>query len=147
MNNYSEIDIKNKETGATQTVPMLLKNNSYEINLSSLQAGTYDFTVRVVGENLSSSGTFTVLAYDVEQQFIGSDVTKLSQLATNTKGQLYFSDQMDGLIEDLISDDRYKIVQKSNETVVSLIDWKYLLLLIIILLTAEWFLRKYYGHI
>ena len=142
-----QIDIRNKETGATQTVPMLLKNNSYEINLSSLQAGTYDFTVRVVGENLSSSGTFTVLAYDVEQQFIGSDVTKLSQLATNTKGQLYFSDQMDGLIEDLISDDRYKIVQKSNETVVSLIDWKYLLLLIVILLTAEWFLRKYYGHI
>lgn len=142
-----QIDLENKETGATQTVPMLLKNNSYEINLSSLQAGTYDFTVRVIGENLANSGTFNVLDYDVEQQFIGSDVTKLNQLATNVNGQLYYEDQIDMLIKNLISEDRYKIVQKSNETVVSLIDWKYLLAIIILALAAEWFLRKYYGYI
>ncbi len=141
------ISIKNKETEATQTVPMLLKNNSYEVDLSNLAAGSYDYTVAVIGENITRSGSFTVLQYDVEQQFLNADVTKLKQVATNTGGKAYYLNQNDTLINNLLNDQRYQPIQKSKENVVSLIDWKYLLAIVILLLAIEWFARKYNGLI
>ncbi len=138
---------KNKETEATQTVPMILKNNSYEVDLSNLSPGNYDYTVTVIGENISRSGSFTVLEYDVEQQFLNADVTKLKQVATNTNGNVYSLDQRNILFKNLIEDQRYQTIQKSKENVVSLIDWKYLLAIVILLLAVEWFARKYNGLI
>ncbi len=141
------ISIKNKETEATQTIPMLLKNNSYEVDLSSLDAGNYDYTVTVLGENIARSGSFAILEYDVEQQFLNADVTKLKQVATNTNGKSYYLNQKDTLIKELLEDQRYQIVQKNKENIVSLIDWKYLLAIVILFLTIEWFARKYNGLI
>ncbi|MDH7445710.1 VWA domain-containing protein [Aquimarina sp. 2201CG14-23] len=141
------IIIKNKETEASQTIPMLLKNNSYEADLSSLSSGNYDFTVTVLGENISRSGSFSILDYDVEQQLLNADVTKLEQVATNTNGKAYFMSQNDIIIKDLVIDQRYQVIQKSKENIVSLIDWKYLLAIIILLLAIEWFMRKYNGLI
>jgi hypothetical protein len=141
------ISIKNKETEATQTIPMLLKNNSYEVDLSNLEAGNYEYTVTVLGENIARSGNFAILKYDVEQQFLGADVTKLKQVATNTGGKPYYLNQKDILIKELLEDQRYQAIQKNKENVVSLIDWKYLLAIVILLLTIEWFARKYNGLI
>ncbi len=141
------ITIKNKKTEATQTIPMILKNNSYEVDLSNISAGDYEYTVTVSGENISRSGSFTVLEYNVEQQHLNADVTKLTQLTTNTKGKLYYLNGTENLIDDLIKDKRYQVIQKSSENVVSLIDWKYLLAIVILLLGIEWFARKYNGLI
>ncbi|WP_378174595.1 vWA domain-containing protein [Aquimarina sp. SS2-1] len=142
-----KIVVKNKDTEISQTIPMLLKNNAYEADLSNLSSGNYDFTVSVTGENISRSGSFTILDYDVEQQLLNADVTKLRQVATNTKGKAYFLNQNDIVIKDLIEDQRYQPVQKRKENIVSLIDWKYLLAIIIFLLAIEWFMRKYNGLI
>jgi hypothetical protein len=49
------------------------------------------------------------------------------------------------LIEDLLQDDRFLPTQKSELIVVSLIEFKWLLALIAVALTAEWFIRKYNG--
>ncbi|WP_282085759.1 VWA domain-containing protein [Aquimarina algiphila] len=141
------ISVKNKETEATQTIPMLLKNNSYEVDLSSLSAGNYEYTVTVLGENISRSGSFAILEYDVEQQFLNADVTKLKQVATNTNGKSFHLNQNEALIKELTEDQRYQTIQKSKENVVSLIDWKYLLVIVILLLSIEWFARKYNGLI
>ncbi|MHA7057152.1 VWA domain-containing protein [Aquimarina sp. M1] len=142
-----KIVVKNKNTEASQTIPMLLKSNIYEADLSNLSSGTYDYTVSVTGENISRSGSFSILDYDVEQQLLNADVTKLRQVATNTKGKAYFLDQNDILFTDLIEDQRYQPIQKRKEKIVSLIDWKYLLAIIIFLLSIEWFMRKYNGLI
>ncbi len=141
------ITIKNKNTDATQTIPMLLKNNAYEVDLSSIPAGNYEYTVSVIGENIARSGSFSILEYNVEQQYLNADVTKLKLLATNTKGKPYYLNQTDSLMKDLNEDQRYQTIQKSKENVVSLIDWKYLLAIVILLLTIEWFARKYNGLI
>ncbi|MFD2562054.1 VWA domain-containing protein [Aquimarina rubra] len=142
-----KIVVRNKDSETSQTIPMLLKNNTYEADLSNLSSGNYDYTVSVAGENISRSGSFSILDYDVEQQLLNADVTKLRQVATNTKGKAYFLDQNDILVKDLIEDQRYQPIQKSKENIVSLIDWKYLLAIIIFLLAVEWFMRKYNGLI
>ncbi len=141
------IRVKNAETDEITEFPMLLKNNYYLVDLNSLPAGDYSFTVSVEEEAVARSGNFTILEYNVEQQFLNANVTKLRQVATNSGGELFYADQLEGLIGTLLSNESYKPIQKSNQKVVPLIDWKYLLGLIALSLAAEWFIRKYNGLI
>ncbi len=139
--------VKDKVSGTTRTLPFILNNNNYQINLSNLQASEYNFTVKVNGEPISRSGVFKILEYNVEQQFLNANVTKLQQVATNTNGSSYFIDNPEDLFTDLLQDNRYQTIQKSNKNTVPLIDFKFLLILIALSLAIEWFLRKYNGLI
>ena len=141
------ISLTNQETEKKSVYPMLLRNNFFEVDLNSLPAGEYKYTVSVSDENLSSSGSFTILDFDVEQQFLNADIYKLRRTAENTGGKEYFVTNADELIDHLINDNSYQNIQKAEIKTIPLIDWKYLLALIVIALSAEWFLRKYNGLI
>ena len=141
------ITLKNKGTEATRTFPFILKNTNYEVDLSGLPAGDYSFTVSVANENISKSGEIKILDYNVEQQFLNANVTKLQTLATNSQGTSYFIGDTKTLIDSLMNDNRFVTIQKSSKNVVPLIDWKFLLAIIALSLSAEWFIRKYNGLI
>ena len=57
--------------------------------MSNLPPGEYSFTVTVADQGLARSGTFTIVPFEVEQQFLNADVTPLGNVATNTGGDLY----------------------------------------------------------
>ena len=141
------ITVLNTETQRRTVFPMLLKNNFYEVDLNSLPQGNYTYTVSVRDQAVSRSGSFTILDFNVEQQFLNANVTKLQRVATNSNGNAYFTNETPILIDALLKDDRFQQIQKSEQKVVPLIDWKYLLALIILSLTLEWFIRKYNGLI
>ncbi len=141
------ITVKNTETEKQIVFPMLLRNNYFEVDLNNLPAGEYNYTVSVSNEAVSSSGNFTILDFNVEQQFLNADVSKLRRVAQNTNGMAYFSTQSDSLINMLVANTNYQNIERSEQKVVPLIDWKYLLALIILALAAEWFIRKYNGLI
>lgn len=141
------IVLTNIDNNNSTTLPFVLKNTNYQVDLSGLEPGDYSFTVSVVNENISKSGSLKILDYNVEQQFLNADVTRLQQLATNSNGTAYFMDNIKALPNDLISDSRFITIQKSNKNVVPLIDWKFLLGIIALSLGLEWFIRKYNGLI
>lgn len=141
------ISVTHTDTKKITEYPMLLKNNFYEVDLSSLESGEYEFVVFEQNEKISRSGSFSILEFNVEQQFLRSNVTKLNRVAANTKGSLYFSNELANLIDVLRNDGRYQLIQKIEEKVVPLIEWKIILLIIVIALTLEWFIRKYNGLI
>lgn len=141
------ISVINQDNKARTEFPMLLRNNFFEVDVNSLPAGEYAYTVSVADEAVARSGTFNILDFNVEQQFGNANVTKLNRLATNTSGAAFYPNQTQLLIEQLLSDERFQSVQKSEEKVVPLIDWKYLLALIVLTLALEWFIRKYNGLI
>ncbi|RMA64450.1 hypothetical protein BXY75_1326 [Ulvibacter antarcticus] len=141
------ISVVNSESLKRTNFPMLLKNNFYEVDLNSLEAGEYKYTVSVTDEAVSRSGNFTILDFNVEQQFLNANIGKLERLAVKTKGETFFTNEFSNLIDSLLDDNRFQPIQKSEQKVVPLIDWKYLLALIIISLTIEWFARKYNGLI
>jgi hypothetical protein len=138
---------KNKEDEIETILPFILKNNNYQADLSGFTPGQYDFTVRANNGEASYSGSFQILDYNVEQQFLNANVTKLQQLATNSQGSSYFIANTDNLASDLLKDIRYVTVQKTTKNVVPLIDFKYLLALIVLSLALEWLIRKYNGLI
>ena len=141
------IVLKNKENESIKEVPLLLNNGNYRVDLSGIDAGLYDFTVKHNSESVSASGSFQILEYNVEQQFLNADITKLKALASNSEGEAYFVNQANALIDNLLNDKGYSTIQKSTKNIVPLIDWKYLLGIIGLSLFAEWFIRKYNGLI
>ncbi len=141
------VTVTNKASKERKTFPLILKNNNYQVDLNSLPPSEYSFTVRTSKENISKSGSFQILEYNVEQQFLNANVTKLQQLATNSLGSSYFIDNTRGLVNELLNDNRYVPIQKSSKNIIPLIDWKYLLAIIVLSLSLEWFLRKYNGLI
>jgi len=142
-----EITLTNKETKKKTTFPFSLRNNSYQIALENLSPGVYNFKVQVLGQSHSKYGSFKITKYQMEAQFTHAAAFKLKQLAVNTGGASFYSDEITRLTQDLLTDETYYSEQKAIVKEQILLEWKWLLLLIISACTAEWFLRKYYGKI
>lgn len=139
------IRLQNKETKEVVNIPLLLKRNTYQVAMNNLAPGEYTFTVTVKDQGLSQSGSFTIIPFEIEQQFLNANVKSLREVAINTNASLFTIDQAALLINQLIKDNRYKPIQKSTENIVSLVDWKWLLAVLALLLAIEWFMRKYNG--
>lgn len=141
------IDIKDENSGLKRSFPLILSKSKYQVNLSSLSPSNYSFLIKVNNESLSESGAFKIIEYNVEQQFLNANISKLKRVASFSIGESYFVQNSDALFSDLLKDNRYKTIQKSNKNTVPLIDFKILLFLIALSLSIEWFLRKYNGLI
>lgn len=141
------IQLKNPETEDKRELPLLLRNNYYEVDLSNLPAGEYSYTVSVPEEHISRSGNFTILEFNVEQQFLNADIGKLTRIAKTTNGKAFYPDQADELVQYLKEHPDFKTIQKVENKTISLIEWNYLLAILVLLLSAEWFIRKYHGLI
>ena len=139
--------LKNEGTGEVREIPFRLNGNNYSVDLSIVTAGNYSFSVTVSGESLSKSGNFRLADFDVEQQFVRANLEGMQNLALQKGQKTYFLNNFKSLKQQLLSDNSYIPVQKSRINNVSLIDWYYLLGVIIVSLSLEWFLRKYYGYI
>jgi hypothetical protein len=139
------IAVTNIKTKQVKRYDLLKTTNSFKVNLDGLNAGSYSFTVKELNSNASYSSTFEILDFDIEKQFVNPDMSKLKQLANLTKGAVYVPNQIDNLIKSLLDNPDYKSIQKDVTKKTPLIDWYWLLLLIVTSLGAEWFIRKYNG--
>lgn len=139
------IAVTNTKTKQVKRYDLLKTNNSFKVNLDGLSAGQYSFTVKELNSNASYSSAFEILDFDIEKQFVNPDLTKLKQLASQTKGAVFVPNQIENLIKTLLENEDYKAIQKNIVKKTPLIDWVLLLVLIAITLASEWFLRKYNG--
>ncbi|CAM1361674.1 conserved membrane hypothetical protein [Tenacibaculum sediminilitoris] len=142
-----ELTVTNLETKDKKSIPFSLFNNSYQVSVEGLASGEYSYTVTVKDQNISSSGRFNIEKYQIEEQFTNANFKKLEKLASKTNGTVAYVDKVDDLLKNIYNDASFYTTQKSITKKQSLVDWKWLLLLIIILLSIEWFVRKYYGKI
>ena len=142
-----KITVINNDTEESFTSDLIIKNNVYQFDAGDLPPGNYSFTINVRNQNISKSGSFEVIDYNTEQQFVSANLEGLQSFSVNNQTDLIFPDQTEELINSLLNDDKFKPVQKSRQKTVPLIDWYYLLFILIIILAAEWFYRKYLGLI
>ncbi|MDX1327437.1 MAG: VWA domain-containing protein, partial [Arenibacter sp.] len=99
----------------------------------------------VENEKLNEKGSFTILDFEVEKQFTSSNYLKLQRLADHTGGELFFPEQLDSLVQTLAGDHSYVPTQISKLIVVSLVDFRIILGIIVLALTLEWIIRKFNG--
>ena len=133
--------------GSNEKRPFYLNGTIYELNLNDLQSGDYSFTVSNAQNNKRVNGLFTVIDYSVEQQKSQANKNDLSILANNSGGKTFYPNQMEDLYQYILKNENLVSIQKIKIKTTSLIDWKWLLGLIVLSLSLEWFIRKYRGLI
>jgi hypothetical protein len=139
------IKVTNTKTNQSKTFDLLRAANAFQVNLDGLAPGKYVFKVTELNSKASYTNTFNVLDFDIEKQFVNPDWKKLNQLANQTKGKAYLTKQTRELIQNLLNDDSYKAIQKTVVKKSPLIDWKLILVVLVLLFGSEWFIRKYNG--
>ncbi len=147
FNPKKKLWIKINGNNKTFSYPFALENNAYQVKLSDLNPGLYYFTVYDSEKKVKKSGSFSVLNFEIEQQSLTANLNGLQNLLQNNKGTIFFPNQINNLIKELVNNKKYKTIQKETIQKKPLIDWKILLASIILLVTAEWFIRKYKGYI
>ncbi|ESU24911.1 hypothetical protein FEDK69T_04650 [Flavobacterium enshiense DK69] len=139
------ISLQNKQTGKTKKYDFLKGNAEYKVNLDGLEHGNYSFTVSENRSKNKYSGSFEVLDFEIEKQFVNPDVNRLKQLANNTNGKVYYPNQVNDLIKNLLDNENYIPTEKAIIKKTPLIDWIWCLVMLALSLSAEWFIRKYNG--
>jgi hypothetical protein len=139
------ITLTNKNTKSTKNYNFSKANNGYQAIFDGLTPGNYAIQVKETTSNASYNGTFEVLDFDVEKQFVNPDVSKLQQLANQYNGEIMYPNQIEKLLQKLLQKDTYLPVEKTIIKNSPLIDFLWLLLIIVVSLTTEWFTRKYNG--
>lgn len=142
-----EIEISSPQLDRPISFSFVQSESGYKAELSSLSSGTYQYQVRTKDREFVSSGQFEILAYNIETQFLNANYKALNQLANTTGGQLFLENQYSALLDELFKNSNYKTIQKISKKTVPLVDYKWLLLLLVLSLTAEWFIRKYNGYV
>ena len=141
------LTVSNKEMNFTKKIPFTALNNRFVVELPTIPFGEYQYTVMVENQNHSVSGNFKILPFEIEAQFTNANAQQLKKVANETKGFISYNHQEQNLIDYLKKDIRFKSIQKNTISKTPLIDWKWILGLIILSLSIEWFTRKYFGKI
>jgi len=141
------LTVSNEEANFNKKIPFSALNNRFLVELPTIPFGEYNYTVSVENKDNSVSGSFKILPFEIEAQFTNANDEHLKKIATETHGFTFYDNQEQHLVDYLIKDDRFKSVQKNTISKTPLIDWKWILGLIILSLSIEWFTRKYFGKI
>ena len=117
---------------------------NFQIN--GLAPGVYNYTAStsLSGQREVASGTFAVQKLALEDIDLTANFQLLRNISNNSGGNFYPFSQSEEAINDIASLNSKPLV-RSNERLNPIIHNPWLLLLLVVLLSTEWFMRKYSG--
>jgi hypothetical protein len=122
------------------------EGDGYSLSLGTLPEGLYRYTATTTyaGTTYSAEGAFAVEALHLEQANLTADHSLLRAISAITGGEMYYPDGLSSLNSQLST---LKPIIYTHTRFSELLNLPWVLILIIILLGAEWVLRKYHGEI
>lgn len=119
----------------------------YYLNAGNLAPGTYSYIAGTDfnGRRFTAQGQFTVQKLSVETRKTVADHNFLYSLSSATGGAMYYPASMERIAEDIIGSDTMKPVVYDQKRFTDLINFVWISVLILALLSLEWFLRKRAG--
>lgn len=125
------------------TINPVLYSNFYKLPVSKLGNGQYQLQVNATidGKLYTVNQSFEVLAIDLESLQTAAEWSNLEQLATATNGQFVPIDSINTM--NFNEDNLLKVSMKEEVSIKSLIDYKWLLALVLLIFIADWIIRKY----
>jgi hypothetical protein len=133
------------------TIDYRFKNNAnaYRTSLGALPPGSYDWkaTVSVNADLFEEKGTFTVKENRSEFVNLVANHSLLADLSDKKGGSMFQLSESNVLLQNLASLEGAKPIVRSSKLWTSVIEWKLILFIIVILLAIEWFIRKYTGYV
>jgi len=135
------------EKGKRSTLQFGVIGDFYKLSLGKLNPGKYSWsaTTNFNGKSYKKSGVFVVEDVALESLDTYSNYQVLNQIATKTNGQFHFLKDYQKTIEAIKKRDDITSVSFDEASFNDLIDYKILFFFLLLLLSLEWFLRRWFG--
>jgi hypothetical protein len=135
------------EKGKNYTYNFSRTENAYKLDAGILAPGTYNYIARVVsgGNNEIAKGMVIVKPLQLEYTETKANHDLLKQLASATGGKFVPFKDLDKLAELIKKQGTVKPVMYEQKDYRDLINQKWVFFLILLLISAEWFVRKRNG--
>jgi hypothetical protein len=121
--------------------------NAYTLNAGVFPVGEYTYRAGVEfgGERFTAESFFTVSPLNIESINTVADHNLLFQLAENSGGEMFYPDQTEELLNSIRNREDIRPVIYTQNEFEDLINLRWIFFLLLALLAAEWFIRKYAG--
>ena len=122
-------------------------NLEYNLNLGFLNPGEYSFTASTkIGEKeFEKTGSFHIEEINIEQQNRKANFNLLNSISQKTGGKFFTKNNWQELLQTLDQNKEIKTKTHSEKNIQDIINWKWLMIIILAFLSLEWFLRKFWG--
>jgi hypothetical protein len=143
--NTIELDITD-EKGKKLSYSYVTSAGSNRYQIGGLHEGVYRYKARTTLQQKQEevSGEFAVVQRQAELQNLTADFGLLKKISSNTGGKFYTLVQAANIRTDL-SKAEAKSVIHSEESYQSLINLKWIFFALLLLVSTEWFARRYWG--
>ncbi|MBL0342052.1 MAG: hypothetical protein IPP71_14670 [Bacteroidetes bacterium] len=120
---------------------------AYTLNAGYLPVGSYKFSASTSNNanTFTESGSFTINALQAEFTETIANHQLLNAISDRTGGKFYHNGKVAEIAKDIKNRNDIKAVSYTQKKLDDVINLKWIFLLIILLLSAEWFLRKRSG--
>jgi hypothetical protein len=150
LNNQPDvsIDLRSK-SGKKYSFQFSKIGKSYQLNAGFLPADEYTFEAKTkLGRNqFSANGQFLVEQLNVELMQTTANHQLLYNMANASGGQMVESKNLLSLVDLIPKNEKVKTISYEEKSYSALINLKWIFVLIMLLLSIEWFLRKRNGAI
>jgi hypothetical protein len=143
--NTIEIEIT-EDSGKKTSFTYVTSPGNIRYQIGGLKEGIYRYRSRTVLNQKTEEvrGEFAVVERQVELQNLTADFDLLRKLAANTGGKFFKLTQTDALKNYLQTTQAQSVIH-TEESYDALINMKLVFWLLLLLISAEWALRKYHG--
>ncbi len=146
--NAPDIDMKIKgEDGKESNYKFNKTETSYNLNAGFFPTGSYSYNASVkLGNGVyTASGNFSVSPLQLEEMRTRAEHQTLFQLASQHNGAMHHLNDLEKIAEEIDAKNQLKPILYDTFVTESAINLKWIFFLLLTLISAEWFIRKYLG--
>ncbi len=135
------------EEGVNFSYEMGRTSNAYRLNAGNFPPGEYSYEARTSfgGEMQQATGRFSVSELNIEGLRTMADHNLLFQMAESSGGEMFYPGQWEELAQAISARDDILPVMYTQKEFHEMINLKAIFVILLLLLSAEWFIRKWNG--
>lgn len=143
--NHIDIELTSDQ-GRVSRYSYITSAGNIRYQIGGLEEGVYRYRsqTEINGRKEEVRGQFVVVSKVIELQNLTADFDLLRKLAVNTGGRFYAAANMDQLNAELSEKEATGVI-RSDETYDAMINLKLLFWILLLMVSVEWFFRKYFG--
>jgi len=124
-----------------------LVGTSYKLALGKLKSGNYSWSAKTTfnGKSYSKKGNFLVEDIQIEKTESNANQGVMKQLSKQSNGKFNLLKDYKKTIEDISNRKDITTISYAETSFEDLIEYIVIFILIFMLLSGEWFLRRWYG--
>jgi len=121
--------------------------NAYYLNAGNLPPGEYSYKAATsfAGKAFQKTGIFTIMSLNIESLNTVANHVLLNNIAVRNNGKMVYPSQLDQVEQLLTARDDLKTIAYTQKRYTDLVSFIPFLMLLLLLLSAEWFIRKRNG--